>query len=252
MVYDGSHAFLVKLIQFSVPYVKCIEFYIAEEWCNVVFDILSKEWNQKRLLIYGLPVVNDKVRTALTNMVEKGVLIEFKNLDHLVVLELPPCNFESLTIEPFVSKCLIFTKFNLPHPWRIPDDIIVDYAQEIYSGWIQPDDCTMKFFKAMKRVFPNANSLKIDLEAEQVREQSFEEFEDLIVEIKEAICEAPQENIHILSQLYVHDKGRLIEAFDGKKIEENIFEWKMESNEKKTIKIEFLKEFKPNPLLDGY
>uniref|UniRef100_A0AC34PW17 DUF38 domain-containing protein n=1 Tax=Panagrolaimus sp. JU765 TaxID=591449 RepID=A0AC34PW17_9BILA len=287
MVYEGSEALLRKLIQFSVPYVKCVEFYcFANEWYNVVFDVLSKESKQKTLLIYGLPVVNDKVKTALTNMVEKGVLIEFKNLDHLVVLELPPCRFESLTIDPFISKYLIFTKFgspgpdclvlqvkrlncsfrklnfpifdfslineNFPLPWRIPDDIIVVYAQEIHSGWIRPYDCTMKFFKAMKRVFPNVNTLKIDLSPKQVREQGFEEFEDLIVEIKEAIHQASQENIHILFQLYdVHDKARLIEFFDGKKIDEITFEWKMESNKKKTIKIKFLEKFTPNPLLEG-
>uniref|UniRef100_A0AC34Q0K7 Uncharacterized protein n=1 Tax=Panagrolaimus sp. JU765 TaxID=591449 RepID=A0AC34Q0K7_9BILA len=188
MVYEGSQALLVKLLRFSVPYVKCFEFGdSADDWYDVVFDILSKESKQKRLAIHGLPVVNDKVRTALTNMVDKGVLIEFKNIDHLIVLELPPSQFECLILEPksdspFFIKChftkslncsfrkLNFPLFafslideNLPHPRKLPDDVIVDYAQEIYSGWVRPYDCTMKFFKAIKRVFPNANTLTIDL-----------------------------------------------------------------------------------------
>uniref|UniRef100_A0AC34R674 Uncharacterized protein n=1 Tax=Panagrolaimus sp. JU765 TaxID=591449 RepID=A0AC34R674_9BILA len=101
MVYKGSHALLMKLIQFAVPYVKCIEFnYYSIEWYDVVFGILSKESKQKRLAIDGLPIVNDKVRTALTNMVDNGVLIEFKNIEVFVVFEFPPCNFECLTIKP--------------------------------------------------------------------------------------------------------------------------------------------------------
>uniref|UniRef100_A0AC34R5V5 Uncharacterized protein n=1 Tax=Panagrolaimus sp. JU765 TaxID=591449 RepID=A0AC34R5V5_9BILA len=100
MVYEGSQALLVKLLQFSVPYVKCLEFSDSvDEWYDVVFDILSKESKQKRLLIHGLPVVKDSARTALTNMVDKGVLIEFKDIKIIVLFQLPPCNFECLIIE---------------------------------------------------------------------------------------------------------------------------------------------------------
>uniref|UniRef100_A0AC34R6W8 Uncharacterized protein n=1 Tax=Panagrolaimus sp. JU765 TaxID=591449 RepID=A0AC34R6W8_9BILA len=95
----------------------------------------------------------------------------------------------------------------------------------------------------MKRVFPNANTLTIDLHPEQVYEEMYHDLEDLIVKVKEAICEAPQENIQVLYQPYaVEDKEKWIKAFDGKKIDENIFEWKMESNEKKTLKLKFLKK----------
>uniref|UniRef100_A0AC34REC6 Uncharacterized protein n=1 Tax=Panagrolaimus sp. JU765 TaxID=591449 RepID=A0AC34REC6_9BILA len=99
----------------------------------------------------------------------------------------------------------------------------------------------------MKLVFPNANRLTIDLDPNC--ETLIEHYENDTAKIKEAICEAPQEYIHILWSTYpVEDDESLIEAFDGEKIDENIFEWKMESNEKKTIKLQFL-ENERGPLI---
>uniref|UniRef100_A0AC34QDT7 DUF38 domain-containing protein n=1 Tax=Panagrolaimus sp. JU765 TaxID=591449 RepID=A0AC34QDT7_9BILA len=262
MVYKGSHAFLVKLIQFAVPYVNYIEFNcFSDEWYNVVFDLLSRESKQKTLTIDGLPVVIDIAKTALTNMVDRGVLIEFRNLELLVVFQLPPCNFECLAVEsesdsePFMRprlewrflkyiKCS-FRKLNFsiaefshidddfPPSWKVPGNFLVDYIQEIHSTKIVYYECTLELFMALKRVFPNANTLTIDLFF--VRQI----FENYIVEIKEAICQAPQEYIHILSRTdALQNERRLIEFFDGKKIDENTFEWKMESNEKKTFKLQ--------------
>uniref|UniRef100_A0AC34Q7B5 Uncharacterized protein n=1 Tax=Panagrolaimus sp. JU765 TaxID=591449 RepID=A0AC34Q7B5_9BILA len=82
---------------------------------------------------------------------------------------------------------------------------------------------------ALKRVFPNANTL---INLFFVRQG----FENYIAEIKEAICEAPQEYIHVLSRTdALQNERRLIEFFDGEKVDENTFEWKMESNGKKNI-----------------
>uniref|UniRef100_A0AC34RDL7 Uncharacterized protein n=1 Tax=Panagrolaimus sp. JU765 TaxID=591449 RepID=A0AC34RDL7_9BILA len=262
MVYQGSEALLRKLIQFAVPYVKRLEFSDSEDkWYDVVFNILSKESNQKYLLIHGLPAVNDKVRTALTNMVDKGVLIGFKKIKTIVVFELPPCNFQCLTVEPdpesewrFLKyiKCSFRTFYfpitefcfideNLGLSWRIPDVFIVDYVQEIYSAHIPHYYCKMEIFNFLKRIFPNANTLFIDLDPNC--KTLIEYYENDTAEIKEAISQAPQENIHILWQIYpVEDEKKLITAFDGKKIGDNTFEWKMDSNEKKTIKLQFLEK----------
>uniref|UniRef100_A0AC34RDE5 Uncharacterized protein n=1 Tax=Panagrolaimus sp. JU765 TaxID=591449 RepID=A0AC34RDE5_9BILA len=249
MGYKGSQALLVKLIQFAVPYVKYIEFnFIADEWCNVVFDILSKESKQKKLAIDRLPVVNDIAKTALTNMVEKGVLIVFKNITLFVVFQLPACNFESLTVEQNCAlewrflkyvKCS-FRKLNFSlndfcfiNLRRYPANFYVDSVEEIYSTMRSYFECTLKFFNGIKRIFPNVNTSKIDLVPFRQVPESY------VVRTKEAICQAPQENIHILLQIYpARDETRLIEFFDGQKIDENIIEWKMESNEKKTFKLQ--------------
>uniref|UniRef100_A0AC34Q7J4 Uncharacterized protein n=1 Tax=Panagrolaimus sp. JU765 TaxID=591449 RepID=A0AC34Q7J4_9BILA len=209
MVFKGSQKFLMKLVQFALPYVKCIEFdYFVGEWTNVVFDILSKKSNQQRLGIHRLRVVNDNVKEALTNMVDKGVLIEFNDFEVSVVYK---CHFECLTIEvdpdtrPNVKwrflknldccfRKLTLLEFgfnsineNIQYPHRLPDDFIVGYIQEIcfWSAIIEPDGCTVHLFKSIKRVFPNANTLTIDLFP--VREDYRGEFEDYIVQIKEAI-----------------------------------------------------------------
>uniref|UniRef100_A0AC34RD46 DUF38 domain-containing protein n=1 Tax=Panagrolaimus sp. JU765 TaxID=591449 RepID=A0AC34RD46_9BILA len=267
LVYEESQALLMKFIEFAVPYVKCIEFkHYGVQWYNVVFDILSKESKQKKLTIDGLSVVNDNVKTAFTNMVNKGVLIEFKNITLFVVFQLPPCNFECLTVEKdselewhFLKyiKCS-FRKLNYPFEFdsiddddpdllTLPDDFNIDYVQEIYSTEIAPCECSLEFFETVKLVFPNVHTLTIDLGRKQVREQGFEDFEDDIVDIKEAICQAPQEYIHVSWRIYpARDETRLIEFFDGEKIDENTFEWKMESNEKKTFKLHIAKRKKAN------
>uniref|UniRef100_A0AC34QC90 DUF38 domain-containing protein n=1 Tax=Panagrolaimus sp. JU765 TaxID=591449 RepID=A0AC34QC90_9BILA len=212
MVYNGSEKFLMKLVQFALPYVKCIEFApFVGEWFNVVFDILSKESKQKRLEIHRLPVVNDNVKEALTNMVDIGVLIEFNDIEVSVVSVLPPCHFECLTIEvdpdtkpnvkwhflkyldcTFRKLTLLEFDFslineNVQYSWRLPDDFIVGYVQEICfsSAMIVPDDCTIELLNSIKRVFPNVHTLTIDLFP--VREYHRGEFEDYIVQIKEAI-----------------------------------------------------------------
>uniref|UniRef100_A0AC34Q0K5 Uncharacterized protein n=1 Tax=Panagrolaimus sp. JU765 TaxID=591449 RepID=A0AC34Q0K5_9BILA len=123
----------------------------------------------------------------------------------------------------------------------LPDDFIVDYVQEIYSANVMNFECTTQLFQFIKRVFPNVNTVTINF-------LSYEEyFEDDIAQIKEVICQAPQEYVHVLSRIDVlQNERRLMEAFDGKKIDEDSFEWKMESNGKKTIKLHIVKKIKSN------
>uniref|UniRef100_A0AC34RC88 F-box protein n=1 Tax=Panagrolaimus sp. JU765 TaxID=591449 RepID=A0AC34RC88_9BILA len=245
---------LVQLIKVATPNVKKIEFG-KEKLFDSFFDALSKDSRQKKLKMVGLYKLDDTVTTVLQNLVEKGVRIKLDDVDKEILMELPPCEFDTLSTKNIFSlaqlKCkfrkLKFSYFN----WNVfshdlgedADKLKIDFVEELHFKYPRDVGNFRRFYEQLKEIFPNAEKLVVEHEVRisydyNDREHDYE-VANVIDYMKEFIEEAPQNEIILTLCIYcVEHFSRLIRKFHWTKIAKNKFQCKSEINEKKIIRLE--------------
>uniref|UniRef100_A0AC34QAJ4 Uncharacterized protein n=1 Tax=Panagrolaimus sp. JU765 TaxID=591449 RepID=A0AC34QAJ4_9BILA len=238
---------LVQLVKVATPNVTKIEFG-EEKWCDLVFDVLSKDSRQKKLKMIGLCKLDDTVKTVLQNLVEKGVRIKLDDVDKETLMQLPPIEFDTLSTKNIFLLPELKCKFRrlkfIYLDWNRFSDDLGEGTDKLKIAFVKelcfkyPDNVGYfpKFFAQLKETFPNAEKLVV--KHELTDSYGYSEMAFFIICMKEFIEEAPQNEIILTLCFHPVDRfSCLIRKLNFTKIAKNIFQCKSGVNENKIIRL---------------
>lgn len=131
----------------------------------------------------------------------------------------------------------------------VPVDFHADYVEEIVIKQSEDVVPIEDLFPNLKRIFPKADKLTvtIDVDFYDVKHTLFTSGNlayyssgEFLFKVKEAVEAASQSNIN-LNLRYLRSYWYRIDISGGEDVGDNLFEWKFESSDKKTVRLEILK-----------
>uniref|UniRef100_A0AC34QT57 Uncharacterized protein n=1 Tax=Panagrolaimus sp. JU765 TaxID=591449 RepID=A0AC34QT57_9BILA len=236
---SGYENLFVSMLQIAIPQVKRVDFckdYDARFY-RLLFDVLSLNPKQKMIKFRRLPKVTEDAKIAFGKLIDKGILINFRDISDDVLKDLPPYRFESLNPVCFQylisigAKCT-FRKLKVVgfyYSDRYPVDFVIDYVEEVHIK--QSDDMNLpSFFTVLRRLFPKAEKIVIKYLSSHCTNTEITKMKREIIEAAQKSVQIIVKNYHRHKNLHVVRAHGFLPSKDGK-----TFEWKSEDNENKGI-----------------